>query len=832
LIKQGTDVERPVSHRELDAEREVSLIESRLAELEKEKRRLIAQLAELRPETASPALPRSVRAAKELDEVHHLSPSEEKIRLFRSLFRGREDVYPLRWQNQKTGRSGYSPACRNEWVPGICKKPKVKCGDCSSREFLPVTDGVIRDHPVGHGRNENRAFTIGVYPLLADETCWFLAVDFDKQTWPDDAHAFIDTCQAHGIPAALERSRSGNGAHAWIFFSGPVPATDARRIGTWMISETMERYPGIGFESYDRLFPSQDTLPTGGFGNLIALPLQGHSRKSGNAIFVDSKLIPFEDQWLYLSRIERLAPQLVRQMSHEAWDSGRVVPIRRALTEDGDRPWEKPDKNKSEPAIEGVPSRIDVVLANQIYIPKRDLPSGLVTRLIRLAAFQNPEFYSAQAMRLSTYGKPRIITCAQDYPEHIGLPRGCGAEALGLLQELGAEVRVEQRREAGTAIDVSFNGNLDPQQEEAVERLAAHEIGVLVAPTAFGKTVVAARLIADRGRSTLVVVHRQQLLEQWLERLATFLDIDSHNLGRVGGGTKKPSGVVDVALIQSLVRRGEVSDIVASYGHLIVDECHHLSAVSFEAVARASYAKYVLGLTATVTRKDGHHPIVLMQCGPIRHRVAARKQADERPFSHQVIQRFTDFTMPANNEGENRIAIHKIYAGLAEDEDRNELIFNDVLSVLEEGRSPLVLTERRAHLEYLVERFRGFAKNLVVLKGGMGKRQLMASLEKLASIPEAEERLIVATGRYLGEGFDDARLDTLFLAMPISWKGTLAQYAGRLHRLHHEKTEVVVYDYVDHRVPTLVRMAERRLRGYRALGYELINAQVGRNEVD
>lgn len=822
-----------MSQRDLDAEKEVSLIESRLAELEKEKRLLIAQLAELRPETASPAPPRSVRTAKESGEVHHLSPSEEKILLFRSLFRGREDVFPLRWQNLKTGRSGYSPACRNEWAPGICKKPRVKCRDCPSREFLPLTDEVIRDHLVGHRPNESRDFTIGLYPLLPDETCWFLAADFDKQTWPDDARAFVNTCRAHGIPAVLERSRSGNGAHAWIFFSGPVPAVDARRIGTWMISETMERHPGIDFESYDRLFPSQDTLPTGGFGNLIALPMQGRSRKSGNALYVDSELIPFKDQWLYLSRVERLAPQLVQQMSREAWDSGRVVPIRRALTEEGNRPWEKPDKNESETAIEGVPSRIDVVLANQMYIPKRDLPPALVIRLVRLAAFQNPEFYSAQAMRLTTFGKPRVITCAQDYPQHIGLPRGCEAEARELLQALGAEVRTEDRREPGATIDVGFRGDLNSQQAEAVERLAQHEIGVLVAPTAFGKTVVAARLIAERGRSTLVVVHRQQLLEQWMERLSTFLDIDSNEIGRIGGGTRKPSRVIDVALIQSLARRGEVSDIVARYGHLIVDECHHLSAVSFEAVARACYAKFVLGLTATVTRKDGHHPIVLMQCGPIRHRVAARKQADERPFSHQVVQRFTDFTMPPDSDSEGRTAIHRIYAALAEDEERNDLIFDDVLSALEAGRSPLVLTERRAHLESLVERFRGFARNIVVLKGGMGKRQLRAALEELASIPESEERLIIATGRYLGEGFDDSRLDTLFLAMPISWKGTLAQYAGRLHRLHRDKTEVVVYDYVDHYVPTLLRMAGRRLLGYRALGYELIDPRTGQDsEID
>lgn len=581
----------------------------------------------------------------------------------------------------------------------------------------------------------------------------------------------------------------------------------------------MEREPGLGFESYDRMFPNQDTLPAGGFGNLIALPLQGRSRKDGNTVFLDTDLVPFDDQWLHLSNVLRLAPRAVHEMSREAWDRGRVVPVRRALSEESDRPWERRDP--CEPKIEGpIPPRMTLVRANQIYVPKEGLPPALATRLKRLAAFQNPEFYSAQALRLSTYGKPRVISCAEDFKDHIGLPRGCEAEAVELLSGLGVEVSLEDRRQAGNPVDAHFLGNLDLQQEIAVEELAKTENGVLVAPTAFGKTVVAARMIAERGRNTLVVVHRRQLMEQWLERLATFLDVDADDLGRVGGGERKPSTVIDVALIQSLVRRGEVDDLVAGYGHLIVDECHHLSAVSFEAVARASNAKFVLGLTATVTRKDGHHPIVLMQCGPVRYRVAARKQADERPFRHRVEPRYTDFALTPSGDRGERVPIHHIYRAIAEDEDRNNLIFDDVIAALEAKRSPLVLTERRDHLEYLAGRFGGFAKNVVVLKGGMGKRQLKAALDDLASIPDHEERLLVATGRYLGEGFDDHRLDTLFLTMPISWKGTLAQYVGRLHRLHHGKAEVVVYDYVDRLVPTLTRMAERRFRGYRSLGYE------------
>ncbi|MEE4274156.1 MAG: DEAD/DEAH box helicase family protein [Thermoanaerobaculales bacterium] len=687
------------------------------------------------------------------------------------------------------------------------------------RDLLPVTDAAIRDHLVGHGQNDQRDFTIGVYPLLPDETCWFLAVDFDKETWTDDAQAYLQTCGDHGIPATLERSRSGNGGHVWIFFSGPVPAAEARRTAAWMISETMERKPGLGFESYDRMFPNQDTLPAGGFGNLIALPLQGRSRKDGNTVFVDTDLVPFEDQWLHLSNVTRLDPSTVNEISREAWDRGRVVPVRRAMSEECDRPWER--SGAGEPVIVGpIPPQVTLVRANQIYVPKEGLPPALLTRLIRLAAFQNPEFYSAQAMRLSTYGKPRIISCAEDFKDHIGLPRGCEGEVYELLNGLGVEVSLEDKRQDGSPIDAAFLGTLDLQQEMAVEELVKHENGVLVAPTAFGKTVVAARMVAERGRNTLVVVHRQQLLEQWLERLAAFLDVDADDLGRVGGGKRKPSNVIDVALIQSLVRRGKVDDLVGEYGHLIVDECHHLSAVSFEAVARASNARFVLGLTATVTRKDGHHPIVLMQCGPVRHRVAAKKQADERPFRHRVEPRYTDFAMKPNGDGSQRVPIHQIYRAIAEDEGRNNMIFDDVIASLEAKRSPLVLTERRDHLEHLAERFARFAKNVVVLKGGMGKRQLKAALDHLASIPEDEERLLVATGRYLGEGFDDHRLDTLFLTMPISWKGTLAQYVGRLHRLHHGKAEVIVYDYVDRYVPTLTRMAERRFRGYRALGYE------------
>jgi superfamily II DNA or RNA helicase len=470
-----------------------------------------------------------------------------------------------------------------------------------------------------------------------------------------------------------------------------------------------------------------------------------------------------------------------------------------------------------------MPDKVEVVLGNQVYVDRSALPAALVNRLIRLAAFQNPEFYAAQAMRLPTFGKPRVISCAELFTKHIALPRGCFDAAIDLLAANGIQPEVRDERYSGTPLGTRFLGTLTTEQQAAVDALLAHDTGVLAATTAFGKTVVAARLIAERNANTLVLVHRQQLLDQWVARLREFLDIDADRIGVVRGGRKRPTGFIDVATIQSLVRRGEVSDLVADYGHLIVDECHHLSAVSFEAVARAVKAKYVLGLSATVTRKDGHHPIIFMQCGPIRYRVDARKQAAARPFSHRVVVKKTAFRAE-RKKADSLGSIQELYGLLARDDARNEMIFDDVLSALEAGRSPVVITERKDHLQAIAERLMKFAKNVIVLKGGMKAKQRDQAIEALESVPEGEERVIVATGRYLGEGFDDARLDTLFLTMPISWRGTLAQYAGRLHRLHGAKREVIIYDYVDAGEPMLAKMAARREAGYKALGYEVTKA--------
>ena len=785
-------------------------IRKRLARLATETAELTARLGEL--EAREPPIRYAVRPDT---QVTNRSTPSEKIALFRALFCGREDVFPKRWENARTGRAGYAPACANEWKPLLCGKPRVKCGACPNQAFLRFTDEVIEGHLRGR-------HTIGVYPIREDDTCRFLAADFDRKTWRRDAAAFLEACRSKGIPAALERSRSGNGGHVWIFFDDPIPASLARRLGAHLLTIAMECHPDIGFASYDRFFPSQDTLPAGGFGNLIALPLQGGPRRIGHSVFLNDDSEPYRDQWAFLSSLRRLAPAEVTAVADEAGRRGRVIGLRLPLEERDEEPWTAPPSRRLPlPEIAGaVPERIEVVLGDQLYIPRAGLPPGLVNRLIRLAAFQNPAFYSAQAMRRSTFGIPRIVACAELPSHHVALPRGCGEVMESMLEELGIRVEVRDVRNSGRPVETAFLGQLTHEQQAAASALVRHDTGVLAAATGFGKTVVAASVVAARGTSALVLVHRLQLMDQWIAQLAAFLDLPPSSIGQIGGGKRKPTGIVDVGVIQSLVRHREVDDIVADYGHLVVDECHHLPAVSFEAVARRAKARHVLGLSATVTRRDGHHPIIFMQCGPVRYRTTAKAQARRRPFRHRALLRPTPFRLPAAIDSE-RPSIQQVYAALAADRARNRLILADVREAIDAGRSPIVLTERREHARHLADSLARVARNVLVLRGGMGTRERRTLMQRLEEIPEAEERVLVATGRYIGEGFDDARLDTLFLTMPFSWRGTLAQYVGRLHRLHPEKREVRVYDYVDECVPMLRRMSEKRVPGYRNLGYSV-----------
>jgi len=798
--------------------REEAQIE-RLEQAIKETRAVLESLrAELSAQRPSPLNPLPLASAMPAPVT-----SAEKVALFRSLFRGREDIYPKFWSNARTGRKGYAPACANEWVHGVCEKPRVKCGECPHQAFLPVEDQVILDHLQGR-------HVVGVYPLLTDETCWFLAADFDKTSWADDVAAFVETCRQTDLPAAVERSRSGNGAHVWFFFAAPVAAATARKMGCYLITETMARRHQLSMESYDRLFPNQDTLPRGGFGNLIALPLQHGPRQMGNTVFVDDRSVPHPDQWKFLSGLRRLEPATVDGIAREATRKGLVVGVRLSDTADPDtsEPWTRlPSGHPRVRFGAPLPREVRAVLAQRLFVSKSGLSPTHLNQIKRLAAFQNPEFYKKQSLRLSTALTPRVVACAEELAEHVALPRGCRTKLEQVLQDHGSILRVEDQRCDGKPLEVTFQGRLTSIQRKAARTLLRDDIGVLVAPPGVGKTVIGTYLVAARSRSTLVLVHRQPLLDQWIAQLSMFLGLAPKAIGQIGAGKHTPNGQLDVAMIQSLVRVDHVDDLVATYGHVLVDECHHIPAVSFERVLSEVKARFLTGLTATPRRRDGLHPITEMQLGPVRFAVDVRSQAARRPFHLRLIVRETAF-------GTGRTVsidrIQALYAALATDERRNRLIVDDVTAALVEGRSPILLTERKDHFESLAARLRGVARHLIALRGGMTSTERRAAATALASIPANESRLVIATGRYIGEGFDDARLDTLFLTMPVSWKGTLVQYAGRLHRLHPGKTEVRIYDYVDHEVPMLARMFQKRLRGYRAIGYARGVTPVGHDE--
>ncbi len=773
-----------------------------LSALRAENARLVALLDSTGIEWRSPFEPAGQPEAKEPSRLS----TAEKVALFGRLFRGRADVYPVRWESKTTGKSGYAPACANEWRTGVCEKPRVKCGDCSHRLPLPLTDKVIHDHLAG-------THTIGVYPLLTDDSCHFLAVDFDEAQWREDVRAFARSCGDLGVPVALEISRSGQGAHAWVFFSAQVSARDARRLGTAIISHACSSTRQLQLSSYDRLFPNQDTLPKGGFGNLIALPLQKRPRENGCSVFVDSELRPYPDQWAHLATLQTMAPRDIDPTILRATDGAHPLDISFIDEEDLATPWQRAPAPS--PQIAGtMPESLTVTLANQVYFEKAQLPPSLANRLIRLAAFQNPEFHRAQAMRMSVWDKPRVIACAENCPRHIALPRGCLEAAAQLLAANGIRCALNDERHAGHAIDIGFIGALRPDQEAAASAMLRYDTGVLCAPTAFGKTVTAAAMIARRGVNTLVLVHRTELLKQWQERLPSFLGVDRGMIGAIGGGKNKPGGIIDIAVMQSLSRQGEVDPLVENYGHVIVDECHHIGAASFDAILRRAKAQYVLGLTATPIRRDGQQAIIFMQCGSIRHTAARPAGA---PHDLQVVPRSRfDRIDLATDAG-----IQDVFRHLVKDPARTEAIAAEVRAAAQEGRKILVLTERTEHLGAILAALDGVLPTPFVLHGRLSRKQRATLIAELDALPPDAPRILLATGKLVGEGFDHPPLDTLVLAMPISWNGTLQQYAGRLHREQAGKSGVRIIDFVDTGHPALMRMWGKRQRGYRAMGYRM-----------
>jgi len=766
-------------------------------------------------------------ARKSFSDVDNQSDSSSKIRLFMSLFKGREDVYAKRWDNKNKGTSGYSPVCLNEWQSGICAKPKISCSKCEYKFYAAMDENVIEDHLRG-------GIVAGIYPILPDEACYFLAMDFDEAGWQNDISMVRAVCAEFNIPVAVERSQSGNGGHVWFFFENRISAALARKFGTALVTFSMNRRHEIRFKSYDRLFPSQDTMPKGGFGSLIALPFQKSARKNNNSEFVDENFESYCDQWSFLSSIQKISEDRIESLIAELCH-GHELGVLKIDEEEMQKPWEthKVCLQKSD-----FPRKISIVKANMLFIPKAAISQRALNRLKRLACFKNPVFYKRQAMRLSTYGQPRVISCADETMDYLCLPRGCEIDLCTELEQLGISVSIIDKTNGGKKIDVNFNGHLRDEQPLALEHFLHHDTGILSGTTAFGKTVVAIKLIAERKVNTLILVDKVSLLSQWKEKLSKFLIVNQtlpktadttgkkrgrkkkiSVIGQLGAGKNTLSGIVDIAIMQSISRLGEVKGCIKNYGMIIADECHHAPAFNYENILKTTNAKYVYGLTATPTRKDGHHPILFMHCGPIRYRDNAKKQAENRPFDHYIIPRFTSLRVPLDSD-EKDVSIQALYSEIVDNDFRNQQIVEDVLNSYQQGRNCIVLSLRTAHIELLAKKLREEVPDVVMLMGGMGTKTTREIFNRITDTPADKNLILVATGSFIGEGFDEPRLDTLFLAMPISWKGTLQQYAGRLHRLFKNKKEVRIYDYVDIHVKMLERMYQKRLTGYSSMGYK------------
>jgi hypothetical protein len=713
------------------------------------------------------------------------SSEAEKVALLRSLFGARSDVYATRWENTPTGKSGWSPAVRGGW-----SKRRL------SKDHLSLTDEVL----LAHVRGE---LTVGIYPLLPGDRCALLACDFDKGTWALDALAYLDACNANGVPAVLERSRSGDGAHVWAFFDGPVPAAEARAMGAALLRQAMAARAELDLASYDRFFPSQDFLPKAGFGNLIALPLQGECARRGTTVFLDpTSLEPRADQWAFLSSVARLSSDAVTALAESLRpiDAGPAISFADLVRADG------PD----------APATIHARLGAMLSIARTGLPPQLVAALKHLGSIANPEFYEKQRMRFSTWNTPRFISSYQEDLEWLHLPRGLVERVESLVDEMGSSLDVVDDRADPPSVEVDFVGTLRPQQATAVADLVVHDLGVLVAPPGAGKTVMACAVIAHHDVPTLVVVDRQELIDQWRSRLETHLDIDRASIGQIGGGRDRPGGVIDVAMIQSLTRRDDPA-VFDRYGLVVVDECHHIPAVSFSTCVQGARTRRWLGLTATPYRRDKLEALIAFQCGPTRHEIKPGAVHGTELVRRELLVHHT-----ATDVTDDVAAhIQQVFSAVVADHQRTGQICQDLHQARAAGRTCLVLTQRTDHIDAIVDGLSTLGDTALVLRGGLGKRARRAVADALASRDHDDGLVLVATGSYLGEGFDWPELDTLFLAFPLAFKGRVVQYVGRLLRAHEGKHHVELHDYVDSRIPVLDRMHTKRLPAYATLGFAI-----------
>ncbi len=733
----------------------------------------------------------------------------QKLTIYMNYFKGRTDVYPyLSIDKNNPNIKYYIPACLNEWKIGICNKTMKKpCKTCQYRENKPLTIETIKNHIYNNK-------TIGIYPMLEDETCYFLAFDFDDKKdenhIKEDVLAFAKVCDDYKVPIAIEKSRSGKGVHCWLFFSQRIKAIIARKLGSLLLSKTMEMRDTLKIDSFDRMFPNQDFMPKGGYGNLIALPFQTEPAKYGNTIFVDRNFIPVNNQWQYLKNIKKLSPTEVTNIINTI----SITTIDISHNEYNMKEDVK-DKKKNNYIF---PKEIKITLNNMIYIDKASLNANVKTSFRRLATFANPEFYKKQQLRMSVYNIPMVIDCSQEKEKYLCLPRGTYEYLETLCNENNVKLKITDERNTGINLNFKFNGSLTIEQDIALKNLLKYETGILKAPTGFGKTVVCCMLICKRNVNTLIITEKLQLLKQWREKLKQFINIEE--VGQIGGGKNIVTNQIDVASIKSIWNKGKFNDIVKNYGMVIIDECHHLAAFTYESAVNTINAKYVYGVTATPERENGHTPIIKMQCGDIRYEVDAKRFNKKLNMTMKVYVRYHYLTNVDKKISD--YSINEINKLIISDATRNEKIIKDIKLEFQNNKNILVLTERLEHLNYLYNHLSKVTNNIFVYHGGLGKKILTKYEEQKENLTQAKDnKIIIATGSYIGEGFDDASLDVLFLTMPISGVTKVIQYTGRLHRKNQEKSEIIVYDYVDNNFRQTRNMFEKRTKTYEKLGYTM-----------